>query len=233
MHPLGQTIHRVAECLSTNDLAQLLPPGDAVIAQVQSAGRGQYSRVWDAPPGSALLLSVACGPIARPAPVLTAWATVAVAEAIQTLSGLHAAIKWPNDLLVHGRKLCGILIENGPQVVVGIGLNLTRSHDEFAAAGLPDAGSIRSESGVTVSVELAANAVLEALTAWQPRDSLAELEAAWVMRLGLVGRDAVAECFDGVRLSGRVRRIGLNGLEFLSGPAVPLEFIQRIRAGEG
>ena len=231
--PPRRPIRRVAECASTNDLAQSLPAGEAVIAQVQTAGRGQYGRAWDAPPGSALLMSVACGPLALPAPVLTAWATVAVAEAIQSLSGLRPAIKWPNDLLTGGRKLCGILIESGPQVVVGVGLNLTRSRAEFAEAGLPDAGSIRSESGVAVGVEAAAGAVLDALDAWRPGDSLEELEAAWVGRLGLLGREAVAECFDGRVLAGRVCRIGFGGFEFLGGAAVPLERIRRAHAVGG
>ena len=227
---LGRPIRRVAECASTNDLAQSLPAGAAVIAGLQTAGRGQYGRAWDAPPGSALLMSVACGALPWPAPVLTAWATVAVAEAIQALSGLDAVIKWPNDLLVDQRKLCGILIESGHQVVVGVGLNLARSRGEFLAAGLPDAGSIASESGVAVGVESAADALLAALNAWRPTpETLSDLKSAWGARLGLIGREAVAECADGAILTGRVRRIGFRGLEFEDGPVVALESVRRVR----
>lgn len=231
---LGHAVRRVAECASTNDLAQDLPAGVAVVAGSQTAGRGQYGRAWDAPPGSSLLMSVACGPLRLPAAVLTAWATVAVAEAIQSLSGLRARVKWPNDLLVDGRKLSGILVESGSQVVIGVGLNLTRTTEEFRAAGLPDAGSLRGESGVTVTVNAAATAVLDALNAWYPTpQTLAGLEAEWVARLGLAGHDAAGELLDGTPIAGRVRRIGFAGLEFHSGQAVPLEVVRRVRAVGG
>ena len=79
----------------------------------QTAGRGQYGRVWTAPAGSSVLLSVLLFPppaLRRPT-LLTAWAAVSVCETIQELANLSATIKWPNDVLINGRKVCGILIE--------------------------------------------------------------------------------------------------------------------------
>ena len=228
---IGHTVRVVFECASTNDLATNLAPGEAVVAESQTAGRGQYSRAWDAPPGSSLLISVACGPVDLAAPVLTAWATVAVTEAVQALAGLRPAIKWPNDLLVDGRKICGILVERGRQVVIGVGLNLTRTREEFQAAGLPDAGSVLSESGVKVSARDAAEAVLDALDAWRPTpDSLGELEAAWVARLGLGPRGEVAgELFDGNLFAGRVERVGFAGLTLAGQSPIALELMRRFR----
>src|SRR6202011_2270051 len=87
--------------------------GLAVLAAEQSAGRGQYGRTWVAPKGSSVHLSVLLFPpprLLRPA-VLTAWAAVSVCEMIRRLCGLQAKIKWPNDVLLRGRKVCGILIE--------------------------------------------------------------------------------------------------------------------------
>src|SRR5262245_55002410 len=87
--------------------------GLVVVAREQTAGRGQHGRTWQAPSGSSVLLSALLFPppaLRRPA-LLTAWAAVAVCDAIDALAGLDARIKWPNDVLVEGRKVCGILIE--------------------------------------------------------------------------------------------------------------------------
>src|ERR1019366_3193428 len=131
------------QCLdSTNSLALSLAHdptqnGLVVIAHAQSAGRGQYGRSWHAPPGSSVLLSVLLfsPPTLRRPSLLTAWAAVSVCEAILKLADLDAQIKWPNDVLVQGKKVCGILIEQRTithadfplATVVGIGLNVSQT----------------------------------------------------------------------------------------------------------
>ena len=87
--------------------------GLAVLADEQTGGRGQHGRTWTCPAGSGVLLSVLLFPPAplRRAAILTAWAAVSVCETVLELTGLEARIKWPNDVLVRGRKVCGILIE--------------------------------------------------------------------------------------------------------------------------
>lgn len=103
---------------STQDVARLLPIGSVVVADHQTAGRGRLDHRWEAPPGTALLVSF----VLRPNPLLSLAAGVAAAEAI----GADVRLKWPNDLLLHGAKVGGILVEAGPaKAICGIGINLT------------------------------------------------------------------------------------------------------------
>ena len=121
---LGRPRLHVREIDSTNERARALavagaPHGTMVTAGVQTAGRGRQGRTWIAPPGTALLLSLVVREID---PLLPLRAGLAVAD----VAGPAARVKWPNDVLVDGRKVAGILIEGRPQegwAVVGIGLN--------------------------------------------------------------------------------------------------------------
>src|SRR5580704_4589993 len=117
--------------------------GVAVLARAQSAGRGQHGRTWQCPEGMGILLSLLLFPPAelrRPV-VLAAWAANAVCETIRRAINLEARIKWPNDVLIQGRKVCGILVEQARGTVVGIGLNVHQPPEVFEAAGLPSAAS--------------------------------------------------------------------------------------------
>jgi BirA family transcriptional regulator, biotin operon repressor / biotin---[acetyl-CoA-carboxylase] ligase len=117
---------------STNERARELagrgaPHGTLVSAAEQTAGRGRQGRTWTAPAGSAILCSLV---IREPPQLLPLIAGVAVAEVV----GPCARVKWPNDVLVEGRKLGGILVEGRPQerwAVLGIGLNVAVLEDEF------------------------------------------------------------------------------------------------------
>src|SRR5438309_6402048 len=118
--------------------------GLVILAGEQTAGRGQHGRTWQAPPGSSVLLSLLLFPppaLRRPA-LLTAWAAVSVCETILQLTGLQATIKWPNDVLLCDRKVCGILIEQGRGLVAGIGLNLNQSEEDLQQMELPQAASL-------------------------------------------------------------------------------------------
>src|SRR5688500_17297622 len=91
--------------------------GLVVLARHQTAGRGQYGRAWLAPPESSVLLSLLLFPpeeLRRPA-LLTAFAAVSVAELVLRLSGEEARIKWPNDVFLRDKKICGVLIEQRSQ----------------------------------------------------------------------------------------------------------------------
>ena len=154
---LGRRLLACDVVTSTNDLAADLAPGEAIFALTQTCGRGQHGRTWFSPPGDNLLLSVRLDPpkgLRRPA-LLTALAAVAVGDAVRQLAGVTPVVKWPNDLLHDGRKLCGILIEQTRAMVAGLGLNLK-------PPGLPTATSL-AELGVDVSPARAADAVLTAL----------------------------------------------------------------------
>jgi BirA family biotin operon repressor/biotin-[acetyl-CoA-carboxylase] ligase len=219
---VGRRVDVFAEVPSTNDL---LPPdadpGTVVVADHQTAGRGQYGRTWLTRPGEALLMSVFLDPpaaVRRPV-VLTAWAAVGVAEAVAELTGQQAAIKWPNDLLVNGKKVCGILIEQRAKVAVGVGLNLNQTAAEFAERGLPEATSLHLLSGRTFDRDAVLGVVLAKLDAEYARladGSPAMLEAGWRWRLGLLGKAVTAELFDGTAVGGRVRQIGFDGVELES-----------------
>ena len=121
---------RLGSVTSTQDVARDLPLGSIVVADHQTAGRGRHDRRWEAPPGTALLVSF----VLDPRPLLSLAAGVAAAEAC----GPQVRLKWPNDLLLDGRKLGGILIEATPQkAVAGIGINLTWAPDGAAKLGQP------------------------------------------------------------------------------------------------
>jgi BirA family biotin operon repressor/biotin-[acetyl-CoA-carboxylase] ligase len=103
------------------------PHGTLVTASEQSAGRGRQGRSWTAPPGRALLMTVL---LRDPPELLPLLAAVAVSD----VAGSAAAIKWPNDVLLDGRKVAGILVEGRPQehwAVVGIGLNVAVREQDF------------------------------------------------------------------------------------------------------
>jgi BirA family biotin operon repressor/biotin-[acetyl-CoA-carboxylase] ligase len=227
---LGKSIHIYDRLESTNTLALSLghdptQHGRILLAREQTAGRGQYGRVWQAPPGSSVLMSVLLFPPAqlrRPA-LLTAWAAVSVCETILQLAKLQAKIKWPNDVLIHGKKVCGILIEQRtgasadfPLVtVVGVGLNITQSAEMFEQAGLPLAASLASVSGLSFTFENVAKDLIRQLD--EQYDRLLEgdvqtLEALWKWRLGLLGRVVTAE---GVqqRHRGRLLDVTFDGLD--------------------
>src|SRR4051812_16300557 len=125
-------VHWLSEIDSTNryvldEARGGAPAGLVVVADHQTAGRGRLGRTWGAPPRASLLMSV----LLRPAipverrHVLVMTAGLAMAEALEAETGVAAGLKWPNDLLVGGRKLAGILAEaSGDALVIGIGVNL-------------------------------------------------------------------------------------------------------------
>ena len=140
---------------STNARARELaaagaPHGTLVTAAEQSAGRGRQGRTWTAPAGRALLCSVL---VRDPPALLPLAAGVAVAEAVAEVVaevvGSEARLKWPNDVLVGGRKVAGILVEGRPQegwAVVGIGLNVAVRHADFPAELRETAGTLGLEA---------------------------------------------------------------------------------------
>lgn len=128
------------------------PHGLALIAGEQTCGRGRAGRSFSSPKGKGLYLSVLLRPDWPAASVglLTPWAAVAVCRAVETLTGLRPAVKWVNDVLLGGKKLCGILTEadiayDGTLnwVILGIGINLTQCPEDFP----PDVAGIATSLG--------------------------------------------------------------------------------------
>jgi BirA family transcriptional regulator, biotin operon repressor / biotin---[acetyl-CoA-carboxylase] ligase len=219
---IGRRVLRFDQLDSTNSAAAILAarhePGLVVVADHQTAGRGQHGRVWQARPGSSLLMSAALRPpqeLCRPV-ILTALAAVAVGDAVLALTGAQARIKWPNDLLIRGKKVCGILIENTTTTVIGIGLNLNQTAEEFADAGLPDATSLGLLAECPIYPDVAAEVVVRKLDAEYDRLLRGErvaVEADWKWRVGLLGRQVAVELTDGSMVCGRLREMTFDRVE--------------------
>jgi BirA family biotin operon repressor/biotin-[acetyl-CoA-carboxylase] ligase len=170
------------------------PEGALVLADHQTEGRGRRGRAWTAGPGTALLLSV----VLRPQLPVSRWPEIplaagcAVAESLEVAAGVAASLKWPNDVLVAGRKLAGILAEGvigaPPLVVLGIGVNVSQRETDWP----PDlAGRARSLAGLAPPVTRAEllTAVLARLDAWYAvllDEGFEPVRLAWRKR-GLLG----------------------------------------------
>jgi BirA family biotin operon repressor/biotin-[acetyl-CoA-carboxylase] ligase len=160
---IGRAISYRPSIGSTMDEARQLAErgaaeGTVVLADVQTAGRGRLQRAWWAPAGSSLLLTVVLRPDLEPrqAQRLTMACSLAVCDAIEQVCGLEGRIKWPNDVLIGERKVCGILTELGlvgtrlDYALVGIGLNVNVDLSAAPPLMVP-ATSLRMEVGRPVS----------------------------------------------------------------------------------
>lgn len=194
---LGSPRLHLRRAASTNDRARLLaaagaPHGTLVTASEQTAGRGRQGRTWSAPPGKALLLSLVLQDPPRLLPLLAA---VAVAEE----AGSQALVKWPNDVLVDGRKVAGILAEGRPQegwAVLGIGLNVALDPSGLPSDLHESAGTLgRTEADLEPTLarllaalegwlEAPAGEMLEAL---RERDALRGQAISWAGGRGTAG----------------------------------------------
>jgi BirA family biotin operon repressor/biotin-[acetyl-CoA-carboxylase] ligase len=220
---IGRKVREYRSLESTNALAATLGldpahHGLVILAGEQTSGRGQYGRCWLAPAGSSVLMSVLLfppEPLRRPA-LLTAWAAVAVAEVILRMTGKQARIKWPNDVLLHGKKVCGILVEQGRATVAGIGLNVQQTAEYFEQAQLPLAGSLTSATGQIFETEEIANQLIRQLDEEYDQllnGEIANLESRWKWRIGLLGHQVLAIAADGACISGRLRDMTFTRIE--------------------
>lgn len=204
---IGRDIRVFQETASTNDIADRLArdgvaEGIVVFAETQSNGRGRLGRRWESPKGQGLWLSVLLRPRLSPpaATQLTVLAAVACARAVERQTGLHPAIKWPNDLLFHGRKCGGILLELSAEldhirhVVLGIGLDVNVAPADFPAGLRGVATSLRAELGCPVDrPALAAALIRELDLAYHQLDSGAftTLADEWEARCTTLGQRVV------------------------------------------
>ena len=149
------------------------PEGAVVIAETQTKGKGRIGRKWESPAGMNLYLSIILRPSVAPqgAQGLTFVAAVAAAEAVSA-SGLKPAVKWPNDILIGGRKTAGILLEMDSEpdrvhfVVAGIGVNLNMKRDMFPEYIQQTATSLLAESGSPVDRAAFTASLLASMERW-------------------------------------------------------------------
>jgi len=227
-------IHYFDTLPSTNDLAKELgargaPEGTLVVAEGQSRGRGRLGREWNSPPGVGLYVSVLLRPPLPPAdlPQITLTAGVAVVRALRQAGGVTAGIKWPNDLVLAGKKLGGILTEMETEsdrishLVVGLGLNV--NNRQFPAELADLATSLALTTGRTFSR-------LRILQVW-----LEELESLYQRFLAREFAAILEEWKDYTVTLGRAVRVRQGAVE-ICGQALEVAadgaLLVRTRSGE-
>ena len=209
---------------STNNEALAWATGGAkdlslVIADEQTAGRGRLDRKWFTPKGTALAVSLILRLTPAEKPYLTrvvGLAALAVADALRT-RGLNAQIKWPNDVLLNGRKLTGILVESvwsGEDVdcvVVGIGMNVLKEAVPSADLLLFPATSLEEVLGSTVQREIVLHDILAGIIALRPHLGSDAFIASWEKVLAFRGEQVQAEQGDGSMLTGKLLGLEPDG----------------------
>jgi BirA family biotin operon repressor/biotin-[acetyl-CoA-carboxylase] ligase len=196
---VGRRLEYRASLGSTQDLARELAEagavdGTVVLAGRQTAGRGRLSRSWISPRGG-LYLTVVLRPRAEHLKALVIIAALAVARGIERLTGLETSLKWPNDVLVAGRKISGILSEaelvgqNVSYALVGIGVNVNADLAAYPKAG-DLATSVRTELGREISREALAAAILNEFEALYLAAQEGEpIDQEWRARLSTLGKE--------------------------------------------
>lgn len=232
---LGRTLHLLNETTSTNAIALALAQegaehGTVVTAEVQTAGRGRLGRHWHSPAGENLYCSV----ILRKIEIELQWrgmcwiplvSAVAAARAVEAISGLTPALKWPNDLLLGARKLGGVLCESSGLgskggfdqhgfVIVGIGINVNTPRDAFPGDLRDIATSLAGETGRQFDRAALLAALLEALEhryeALLAKQSTG-VEEEYRKLCATVGRRVRIELAGGERMEGRADAILEDG----------------------
>jgi len=197
---MGKTFYCHDRVESTSDLARDLanrgtPEGTLVLAEEQVAGRGRLGRRWYAPHGSSLLMSLVFYPKLEPSQAqrLTMACALATAEAITQTTGLPVGLKWPNDLLVNGRKVAGILTETAVTgqrlafVIVGMGINVNFDRALLHDVA-PQGSTLASEAGHNISRQALLGTILQQIEARMPAIYQPEtLQEAWSSRLQTLG----------------------------------------------
>lgn len=210
----GLQVRVLERCESTNDLALQASSGVLIAAEEQTAGRGRRGRRWHSAPGAGITFSLARR-VQRPARELAGLslvAGVAAARALRTL-GVPVYLKWPNDLVVDGAKLGGILVEsrNGSHAVIGIGVNCRRapgveSKVRQAMAYLNDF----TDAGRSEVIRRMASELLSAVASFE-RAGLDAVRDEWEAMHAHAGRRLRVRLADGRSVSGMAAGLGVDG----------------------
>ena len=178
-HPWADRITVLPEVDSTNNYAKKLaqsgaPDGSVVVAEQQTGGRGRMGRSFSSPPGLGVYLTVLLRPGVRADALgdLTVRVAAAMCDAVERAAGVRPGIKWTNDLILGGKKLCGILTELSVEaesgmaefVVAGIGVNVGQTPDDFPPEVRPVATSLREQTGKTIPRARLAAEMIRALS---------------------------------------------------------------------
>lgn len=235
--PDGWRVEVLSQTASTNAVvAERARAGEAgglvVVAEAQTAGRGRLDRSWLSPPRAGLTFSVLVRPELPAAqwPWLPLWTGLAVAAALRDRAEVDAVLKWPNDVLIGERKVCGVLAEvpEAGAAVLGIGLNVTTGAEELPHA---QATSLRLEQAATTDRDTVLRAVLRALirVLADPEQARADYRALCRtvgrgVRVELPGDRAVQGTAEGVDDDGR---LVVEGQAYGAGDVVHLRPVTR------
>lgn len=206
---VGRDIRVFQETTSTNDVIEKLArdgvkEGAVVLAESQTKGRGRLGRKWMSPARKGLWFSVLLRPRMRPQAItqLTIASATALVRAIRHQTGITPEIKWPNDILIRGKKVAGILTEMTAEldqvkrVILGIGVDVNLSANEFPADLRKQSTSLKIETGDTVDRAELAVAILRELDHDYARICSGEFEAVadeWEERCETIGRDVAIQ----------------------------------------
>ena len=237
---LGQNIHYKETVDSTQKIAQRLayedvPEGSVVIAEEQTLGRGRMDRKWHSPKFTGVWMSM----IFRPkipitkAPQLTLITAVAVVQAIEELTGLLPEIKWPNDVLIRGKKVTGILTELQAEsdrissIIIGIGMNVNQTKGDFPEELQSIATSLAIETGEKISRPALIRAVLtnlERLYLLYLDQGFSPLKVLWESYAISIGENIVARTFTG-SIHGRALGITNEGVLMIEDSSGQTHFV--------
>ncbi|MFQ5758397.1 MAG: biotin--[acetyl-CoA-carboxylase] ligase [Candidatus Bathyarchaeia archaeon] len=222
---MGHEIHHFAELTSTNDVAKELAAkgaeeGTVVISETQTLGRGRLGREWASPEGG-IWFSIILRPEvdSKGASKLTFVAAVAVARVIREIFDLEAELKWPNDVLIGGKKVCGILTEASMKgdvvdfVVVGVGINANVSLDSFPESLRASLTSLKEEMKKEIEREEFLRALLEELEQYYTmfvREKFDLILEEWRNLAGFLGRYVEVVSFD-EKIRGRAVDVDRDG----------------------
>jgi BirA family biotin operon repressor/biotin-[acetyl-CoA-carboxylase] ligase len=240
---IGRRIEYHEEVESTNTEAlhlaqQGAEEGTVVIAEAQSAGRGRLNRSWESPPAMNLYLSVVLRPDipAASASLIPLMVGVAVADVISQYCPGKVKLKWPNDILIEGKKICGILTEMRTRaeqvsfIIAGIGVNLNMQKLHFPRELRETATSLRIEAAIDVDRVDFAVRLFETLGNWYRiflNGGEAAIREKWLQYADLVGK-RVEVVFKETVQHGTVRGLDENGALLLEGETG----IQQVLAGD-
>ena len=223
---IGRDIQVFEQTTSTNDVVEKLArdgvrEGVVVFAESQTKGRGRLGRKWISPARKGLWFSLLLRPNLRPQETtqLTVASATALRRAIVSQTRLQPEIKWPNDILINGKKVAGILTEMSAEldrvrhVIPGIGIDVNQDASEFPAELRKIATSLKIEAGESFSRPALAVAILEELDEEYARvcaGKFSSIANEWVEHCGTIGRDVTVRIGDRV-IQGRAESLDDEG----------------------
>ena len=223
---IGRDIHVFEQTTSTNDVIEKLArdgvrEGVVVFAESQTKGRGRLGRKWISPARKGLWFSILLRPNLRPPETtqLTVASATALRRAIFSETNLPVEIKWPNDILISGKKTAGILTEMSAEldrvrhVILGIGIDVNQDAGEFPADLRKIATSLKIESGQTISRAALAVAILHELDEIYSRvcaGKFSEISDEWEEHCGTIGKDVTVQIGDR-KIRGRAESLDDEG----------------------